>query len=41
MGSSKNPLTNGIRVYAAKPDFRRAPVNAFRDALNQNGPETH
>ena len=32
-----NPLTkgliNGIRVYAAKPTFRRAPIKVFRDAL--------
>ena len=40
-GFSKNPLThglangltNGIQVYAAKPDFRRAPIKVFRNAL--------
>ena len=31
-----NGLTNGIWVYAAKPNFRRAPIKVFRDALKYN-----
>ena len=28
-----NGLNNGILVYAAKPDFRRALIKVFRDAI--------
>jgi len=33
-GFSKNPLTNGIRAYTAKPYFRKTPIKVFRIALN-------
>jgi len=32
--SNQQLLTNGLRVYAAKPDFRRAPIKVFRYTLN-------